>query len=116
LYMKMPQKDEALLKKQRADALSSFQRAVELKPDWPAARNNLGFAYGLLGKWKEAIDAHSEAIRLKPDYAGAHFNLGVAYFYSGNKKAALKEYETLKPLSQGLANQLYFVINKKQPK
>jgi len=96
--------------------LAAFKRAAELRPDWPAAQNNLGYAYGLLGKWKEAIAAHSEAIRLKPDYAGAHFNLGVAYFYSGNKKAANKEYETLKPLSEALANQLYLVINKKQPK
>jgi tetratricopeptide (TPR) repeat protein len=101
--------------KQKDEALAACKRAVELKPDWPAAQNNLGFAYGQLGKWKEAIAAHQEAIRLKPDYAGAHFNLGFAYLNSGNKKAAEEEYKTLKPLSLGLANQLYFFIYKKQP-
>jgi Flp pilus assembly protein TadD len=100
--------------KQKDEALAAFKRAVELKPDWPAAQNNLGFAYGQLGKWKEAIAAHQEAIRLKPDYAGAHFNLGFAYLNTGNKKAAEAEYKTLKPLSLGLANQLYFFIYKKQ--
>ena len=101
--------------KQGDNALIAFKRAVELKPDWAAAHNNLGFAYGSLGKWKDAIDEHKEAIRLKPDYAGAHFNLGYAYLNSGNKKAAGEEYKILKPLSLGLANQLYILIYKKQP-
>ena len=95
--------------------MSEFKLATELKPDWAAAHNNLGFAYGSLGKWKEAIAAHKEAIRLKSDYAGAHFNLGVAYFMSGKKKDAESQYKILKPINLGLANQLYFVIHKKAP-
>jgi len=87
-----------------------------LKPDWPAAQNNLGFAYGTLAKWKEAIAAHKEAIRLKPDYAGAHFNLGYAYLRSGNKNGAVDEYKALQPLNLGLANLLFvYIYNKKPP-
>jgi len=88
---------------------------VKLKTDWPAAQNNLGFAYGSLAKRKEAIASHKEAIRLKPDYAGAYFNLGFAYLRSGNKNAAIEQYKLLQPLSLGLANQLYIYIYNKQP-
>ena len=101
---------------QKAEALASFQRTIQLKPDWPAAQNNLGYAYGSLAKWKEAIAAHKEAIRLKPDYAGAHFNLGYAYLRSGNKNGAVDEYRVLQPLNLGLANLLYiYIYNKKPP-
>jgi tetratricopeptide (TPR) repeat protein len=97
------------------DALAAFKQAIQLKPDWPAAHNNLGFAYGSLGKWKEAIESHQQAIKLKPDYAGAYFNLGVDHLMSGNKKAALEQYKILQPMNAGMANQLYLLIYKKPP-
>jgi Flp pilus assembly protein TadD len=99
----------------KQQALMEFQRVIQLKPDWPAAQNNLGVAYGNLGKWKDAIAAHSEAVRLKPDYIGALYNLGIDYLMSGDKKKAVQVYEKLKPLSANNANALYFQIYKKPP-
>jgi tetratricopeptide (TPR) repeat protein len=86
-----------------------------LKPDWPAAQNNLGFAYGNLGMWKQAIAYHKEAIRLKPDYGGAIYNLGVAYLMSGDKKAATEQYQILRTINPNNANNLYIMIYQKPP-
>ena len=86
-----------------------------MRPDWPAAQNNLGFAYGSLGMWKEAIEAHKEAIRLKPDYGGAIYNLGFAYLMSGDKKKAAEQYQILRPINPNNANVLYQQIYNKPP-
>jgi tetratricopeptide (TPR) repeat protein len=68
-----------------------------------------------LQRWNEAIEAHKQAINLKKDYAGAYFNLGFAYFQSGNKKAAMDQYKILQTMNPNLANQLYLIINKRNP-
>jgi len=39
--------------KQNQEALTELQTTIQLKPDWAVRpRNNLGVAYGNLGKWK----------------------------------------------------------------
>ena len=91
-------------------AVDSFRQAIRLKADWPEAQNNLGFALGSLGLFKEAVAAHAEAVRLKPDYAGALSNLAVAYRKSGDKKKALETYERLKTLNPRMAAEVYPLI------
>ena len=59
---------------------------------------NLGNAYEVLGRHREAIEAYREALRLKPDLAGAWNNLGVAYALSGNRNAALDAAQKLRRL------------------
>ena len=95
--------------------MAAFQETIKLKPDWPAAQNNLGVAYMNLGKWKQAISPLKEAVRLKPDYQGAHYNLGVAFLQAGDKKSAAEEYKILRPLNLNNANLLYTMIYKKPP-
>jgi len=95
--------------------VAAFQETIKLKPDWPAAQNNLGVAYMNLGKWKQAISPLKEAVRLKPDYQGAHYNLGLAFLEAGDKKSAVQEYNILRPLNLNNANALYFRIYRKPP-
>ena len=47
-----------------------FSSAVSLRPDAPAAHNNLGVVLKDRGKLDEAVAAHRESIRLLPDYDG----------------------------------------------
>ena len=91
-------------------AAETLRRVTTLKPDWPEAHNNLGFALGNSGRFKEAIAAHAEALRLKPDYAGALFNLAYAYRKSGDKKQAMQVYQQLVALNRPLADKLYPLI------
>src|SRR5882762_5625947 len=60
------------------EAISHFEKATELIPDDPQARNNLGNALFKLHRSDEAIATYRKAIDLAPDYAKAHGNLGAA--------------------------------------
>ena len=97
------------------EAVTEFKQAVQLKPDWPAAYNNLGVAYMNVQKWKDALEALKQAVKLKPDYAGAHYNLGIDYLMTGDKKAAIGEYNILRAIYPRNADALYVHIYGKQP-
>jgi tetratricopeptide (TPR) repeat protein len=60
-------------------ALSAFQEAIRLKPDYWEAWYNLGVIYSILGQYDKGVSAFQEAIRLKPDYVIAWYNLSVSY-------------------------------------
>ena len=64
-------------------AISDFTTAIKLDPDYPAAYNNRGVAYGNLGEYNAAIADYTTAIRLDPDYAKAYTNRGVAKSKTG---------------------------------
>lgn len=60
-------------------AISDYNEAIRLKPDYADAYNNIGVAYYGKGDYNQAIREYSKAIRLNPDYANAYNNRGVAY-------------------------------------
>ena len=68
------------------DCVASAKRAIEDKPDYPEAYNNMAAAYNSLKRWDEGIQAASVAIRLKPDFQLAKNNL--AWAISQKQKAA----------------------------
>ena len=53
--------------------------AVELKPDYADAYNNLGNALRGCGRLDEAIAAYRRSIELKPDNADAYGNLAITF-------------------------------------
>ena len=63
--------------KQHAEAEVALQDAIRLKPNYPEAFYDLGYALWRQGKYVEAEAATREAIRLKPDDADAFSNLGL---------------------------------------
>ncbi len=60
-------------------SIAACQKALELKPDYHPAWNNLGIAYYYLGQFDESERCHRRAISLRPDYAAAHVSLGAVY-------------------------------------
>ena len=72
------QPGQCLLKDQGKldEAIACYRRALELKPDYAEAHNNLGNALKDQGKLDEAVACYRRALELKPDYAEAHNNLG----------------------------------------
>ena len=58
------------------EAVACYRRALELKPDFAEAHNNLGLALKDQGKLDEAVACYRRALELKPDFAEAHYNLG----------------------------------------
>jgi Flp pilus assembly protein TadD len=87
-------------------AAASFRKAVELKPDYPEAWNELGFALRNMGDYPESVKAYDEALRLKPRFPEALEYLGEAYVKMGRLDDARQVLERLKPLDRGRAKEL----------
>ncbi len=70
-------------------AVASYTRAVQIKPESAEAHYNLGVTLSSLGKPKEAVASYDKALRIKPDYADAHYNLGNALKNLGKPEEAV---------------------------
>jgi len=60
------------------EAISLYQQAIGLRPDYAEAHNNLGNALGEVLRFEEAVASLSRAAELRPDLAAIHSNLGLA--------------------------------------
>lgn len=60
-------------------------QAIELKPEYPDAYNNLASTYMQLGKTQEATETYQTALTLNPLLVDAHSNLGNLHKASGEK-------------------------------
>lgn len=79
---------------QQPNAIEELQIALQLKPDYLEALNNLGVAFTHAGRLPEAFDAFHKALALKPDYLDALNNLGMAFMRSGNFPEAVEQLQT----------------------
>ena len=77
--------------KRFAEALQSYDRAIQLKPDQSEAHYNRGIALGELKRFEEALQSYDRAIQLKPDYAEAYSNRGIALGELKRFEEALQE-------------------------
>ena len=78
----------------REEALAHIRAAIELRPAYHEAHNNMGSILADMGRQQEAIDEFKNALRLKPDYPEAHLNLGNQYYkMPGRTQDALAEYQ-----------------------
>ena len=75
------------------DAITHYEQALRLKPDYAETHNNLGIDLAQAGKIEEAIAHFEQALRIKPDYAEAHYNLGNALAQVGRVPEAILHYE-----------------------
>ena len=69
-----------------------YKKAIELKPDYAEAHNNLGNIYKELGK-KYGEKSYKKAIELKPDYAEAYLNIGKLFKELEQTNEAIKYFE-----------------------
>ena len=76
------------------DAIGEFKRAVELRPKFHFALNNLGATYLALGQWDEAIAVFDQLVATitysTPGHG--HNNLGWAHHQKGDREAARRHY------------------------
>src|SRR5713101_5235801 len=72
-------------------AVSDFDQAVQIKPDYAAAYLKRGNARYRLGDQQGGLADYSRAISLAPDDADAYFNRGVIRAKMGKKDAALRD-------------------------
>ena len=89
------------------EAVACYRRALELKPDYAEAYNNLGIVLKEQGKLDEAIACFRRALELKPDYAEAHSNLGSALKDQGKLDEAVACYRRALELRPDFAEAHY---------
>lgn len=75
------------------NALISWEKALELKPDKYTAWICRGVALSALGRKEEAIDSYNKALKYKPDYHEAWNNRGVALMQLGQVEAAHESFD-----------------------
>jgi predicted O-linked N-acetylglucosamine transferase (SPINDLY family) len=85
------------------ESASASRHAIELKPDYAGAYNNLGASLQALGRFEESVSALRRAIELKPDLAWAHNNLGVALLNLNRLDEADAAYRSAIHLKPGFA-------------
>jgi len=81
-----------------------------LRPEYPEAHNEYGYALHQLRRYAEAVQEYQTAIRQKPNYPSAHYNLGMSFVALNNKSAALEQYRILQRMDNARATKLFNAI------
>jgi tetratricopeptide (TPR) repeat protein len=71
-----------------------LERAVTLHPDYPAALNELGYAYAFSGDFEKGFAALERYVALQPDEPNPHDSYGEILRLAGKFDAALEQYRT----------------------
>jgi tetratricopeptide (TPR) repeat protein len=88
-------------------AVTRFQEALLLQPDYAPARLLLGSSLLSLGKKREAVTQLERAVKLLPDEPQAHLQLARAYETNGNLLSAVEQYQQLAQMSPQEAEYAY---------
>jgi tetratricopeptide (TPR) repeat protein len=97
-------------------AVAAFRKAVDLRPDFAEAWNELGFALRNVGRYPESLTAYDNALRLRPNFPEALEYLGEAYVKLGRLDDARRVLDRLRPLDRARAAELAEEIAKAKPR
>ena len=75
------------------DAISQWQKAIKLKPDYHFGYNNLGNAFLLKNDLNQALLNYEEAIKINPNYFEAIYNKANIFLKLKDFSNALKYYD-----------------------
>jgi predicted O-linked N-acetylglucosamine transferase (SPINDLY family) len=77
----------------RVSALTSYERALALKPDYVEAHYNRAVVLQDLRRFEDAIAGYDRTLAFKPPHASAHNNRGAALQELGRCEAAVASYD-----------------------
>jgi tetratricopeptide (TPR) repeat protein len=81
-----------LKKEQIDDAISDFDKAIELNAGFAAAYVYRGIAHYKQGQFDQAISDYDKAIEINPEYAEVYYNRGDAFGKQGQFDQAISDY------------------------
>lgn len=76
------------------EARRDYQRALQLRPDYPEALNNMGAIYYARKNYRKSIHYYRKAIAIDPKSAPIYSNLGTAWFARGKVTEGIEAYRT----------------------
>jgi tetratricopeptide (TPR) repeat protein len=79
--------------KDYAGAITKYQKAIILAPEFALPYCNRGLAYSRQGNLEAAITDYDKAIELNSEHATSYLNRGIAHFRQGNLEAAITDYD-----------------------
>jgi len=88
-------------------ALSSYQKALLLKPDFAEALVSMGSVYIEFGWFEEAISCFQKAMRFKQNFADAYYNMGIALKKQKRIDEAIMSYQKSLELNPGFFDAYY---------
>jgi len=74
------------------EARRDYLRALQLRPDYPEALNNLGAIYYARKNYGKALKYYQKALQHNPQSAPIYSNLGTAYFARGKVNEGIEAY------------------------
>ena len=74
-------------------AVTNYNEAIKIKPDYAKAHFNLGGSLHELGQLKAAVKSYEKTLEIEPGYAEAHNNLGNVYKELEQNELAVKSYQ-----------------------
>lgn len=90
-----------------ARAVTFFEKAAEIDPNYAEAWYQTGFCYGMIGKHNEALKASKQAAKLRPNWTETFINIGASSFALGQFKDAAEAYRTAIKLDESNADTQY---------
>ena len=77
------------------DAITSYNRAIELNPRFAQAYHNRADVYHRKGELRQAIAGYSTAIAIDPNHISAHNDRAVTYYKLGEVDRAIAGFKTV---------------------
>ena len=74
-------------------AIQSYQKVMELDPNYVEAYNNLGIIYQEMGDLEKALEAYRKSIEINPRYEKAYNNRGIVFYLQGRDEEALASFQ-----------------------
>lgn len=76
-----------------ANAVTFYQKALRINPEFFPAWNNLGQVWGRLRDYPKAVESLKRAIAINPEYANAWYNLGNIYGTTEKTEQAIEAHK-----------------------
>lgn len=84
------------------EAISSYQRALEIERDDAGIHYDLAIALREHGEFRKSEEAYKTALAISPDFMDAHYNLAVLYdLYLNEPAEAIRHYQRFLELGGG---------------
>jgi hypothetical protein len=94
------------------EAMSDFNRAIELKPDYAEPYSNRGAIFGDYHRFPYALWDFTKAIELNPKFAAAYYNRAYTYFILGSYNKAWDDANKAKELGYAVDPGFMIAVNR----